>query len=266
MSVTILVVDDNPDILANVRDFLELKGWRVETATTAADAWERLAREAVDLLILDIGLPGMDGMTLCRRIRIADKRLPILMLTARDAVDDRVEGLACGADDYVVKPFALRELGARVEALLRRAFGSGVEMLRVGDLEMNLDNFSVRRAGEEIRLNPICLKILRTLMRRSPGIVSREALENEIWQGSAPQSDSLRSNLYLLRQAVDKPFDQPLIRTHPTLGWSISAEGAAPRRVERTDVGSKADLTDAAGGTLGALGTSSGGSRTMGFD
>ena len=97
MSVTILVVDDNPDILANVRDFLELKGWRVETATTAADAWERLAREAVDLLILDIGLPGMDGMTLCRRIRIADKRLPILMLTARDAVDDRVEGLAFGS-------------------------------------------------------------------------------------------------------------------------------------------------------------------------
>ena len=116
MSVTILVVDDNPDILSNVRDFLEIKGWRVETATTAADAWERLSREGIDLLILDIGLPGMDGMTLCRRIRINDKRLPILMLTARDAVDDRVEGLASGADDYLVKPFALRELGARVEA------------------------------------------------------------------------------------------------------------------------------------------------------
>lgn len=226
MSVTILVVDDNPDILSNVRDFLEIKGWRVETAMTAADAWERLSREGIDLLILDIGLPGMDGMTLCRRIRINDKRLPILMLTARDAVDDRVEGLASGADDYLVKPFALRELGARVEALLRRAFGESPERLRVGDLELNLKTLSVVRAGREIRLNPICLKILRTLMARSPGVVSREALEHEIWHGNPPQSDSLRSNLYLLRQAVDKPFPTALIRTHPTLGWSIDAPKA----------------------------------------
>ena len=134
MSIKILVVDDNSDILANVAEYLEMKGWIVECSLTSADAWERVHRSDIDLMILDVGLPGMDGMTLCRRLRSEGKTLPILMLTARDAIDDRVDGLMAGADDYLVKPFALRELAARVETLLRRTLGATNSTLTVGPL------------------------------------------------------------------------------------------------------------------------------------
>lgn len=121
MSIRILVVDDNPDILANVRDFLSMKdGWAPETASTGLEALERIDRSTFDLVILDVGLPDTDGMTLTRRLRASGFTAPILMLTARDTIDDRVEGLTSGADDYLIKPFSLRELAARVEALLRR--------------------------------------------------------------------------------------------------------------------------------------------------
>lgn len=170
MSIRILVVDDNPDILANVRDFLSMKdGWAPETASTGLEALERIDRSTFDLVILDVGLPDTDGMTLTRRLRASGFTAPILMLTARDTIDDRVE-----------------------------------------------------REGRDIRLNPTCLQLLRELMQQSPGIVSRRRLEAVLWQGEPPASDSLRSNLYLLRQAVDKPFDRPLIHTHPGLGWSVA--------------------------------------------
>lgn len=189
MSIRILVVDDNPDILANVRDFLSMKdGWAPETASTGLEALERIDRSTFDLVILDVGLPDTDGMTLTRRLRASGFTAPILMLTARDTIDDRVEGLTSGADDYLIKPFSLR----------------------------------VEREGRDIRLNPTCLQLLRELMQQSPGIVSRRRLEAVLWQGEPPASDSLRSNLYLLRQAVDKPFDHPLIHTHPGLGWSVA--------------------------------------------
>ncbi len=231
MAFRILVVDDNADILANVSDYLSMRGWSVESCTTSATAWERLSECQIDLLVLDIGLPGMDGVSLCRRIRIDNKKLPILMLTARDTVDDRVEGLAAGADDYLVKPFSLRELAARIEALLRRAYGAEQAVVRVGALEMNCETMRVTCAGQTIELNPTCLKILKALMLASPNVVSRERLEAVVWSGSAaPASDSLRSNLYLLRQAIDKPFGTELIRTHPRLGWSISAGGKNPRK------------------------------------
>ena len=225
MTIKILVVDDNSDILANVAEYLEMKGWIVECSLTSADAWERVHRSDIDLMILDVGLPGMDGMTLCRRLRSEGKTLPILMLTARDAIDDRVDGLMAGADDYLVKPFALRELAARVETLLRRTLGATNSTLTVGPLTMNLRTLKVTRNQIPIKLNPTCLKILRSLMSRSPAIVSRAQLELEIWPNDQPMSDSLRSNLYLLRQAIDKPFENEgaLLHTHQGFGWSIEA-------------------------------------------
>lgn len=224
MGFRVLVVEDSVDILSNVVEYLSTKGWSVEGTCSSADAWERLQAGGIDLLVLDIGLPGMDGLTLCRRIRLADAKLPILMLTARDSIDDRVDGLSAGADDYLVKPFSLRELAARLEALLRRAYGAENAVLRVADLALDCRTMRVTRAGRPIELNPTCLKILKTLMLASPGIVSRERLEAVVWSGMLPPaSDSLRSNMYLLRQAVDKPFAASLIQTHPRLGWSVSA-------------------------------------------
>ena len=134
MSIRILVVDDNVDIINNVREYLSLKGWTVEWCTTGSDALRRLQADPFDLLILDLGLPGLDGLTICRELRAAHSKLPILMLTGRDAIDDRVRGFEAGTDDYLVKPFSLRELAARVEALLRRSYGASEKVLRVGDL------------------------------------------------------------------------------------------------------------------------------------
>lgn len=223
MSIRILVVDDNPDILANVRDFLSMKdGWAPETASTGREALERIDRSTFDLVILDVGLPDTDGMTLTRRLRPSGFTAPILMLTARDTIDDRVEGLTSGADDYLIKPFSLRELAARVEALLRRSGANPAGRLTAGPLSLDLKTLRVEREGRDIKLNPTCLQLLRELMQQSPGIVSRRRLEAVLWQGEPPASDSLRSNLYLLRQAVDKPFDHPLIHTHPGLGWSVA--------------------------------------------
>ena len=130
-----------------------------------------------------------------------------------------------GADDYLVKPFALRELAARVETLLRRTLGATNSTLTVGPLTMNLRTLKVTRNQIPIKLNPTCLKILRSLMSRSPAIVSRAQLELEIWPNDQPMSDSLRSNLYLLRQAIDKPFENEgaLLHTHQGFGWSIEA-------------------------------------------
>lgn len=225
MSIRILVVDDNPDILANVKDFLSFHdGWIAETCLTGHAALERLQQFQYDLVILDVGLPDIDGLSITRRLREEGHQLPILILTARDTIDDRVAGLQSGADDYLIKPFSLRELAARVEALLRRSGTGSADRLIVGPLTLDLKTLRVTRDNQEIRLNPTCLQLLRELMQRSPGVVGRNRLEALLWQGDTPASDSLRSNLYLLRQAVDKPFDRPLIHTHPGLGWSISDE------------------------------------------
>lgn len=225
MSIRILVVDDNPDILANVKDFLSFHdGWIAETCLTGHAALERLQQSQYDLVILDVGLPDIDGLSITRRLRDEGHQLPILILTARDTIDDRVAGLQSGADDYLIKPFSLRELAARVEALWRRSGTGSADRLTVGPLTLDLKTLRVTRDNQEIRLNPTCLQLLRELMQRSPGVVGRNRLEALLWQGNTPASDSLRSNLYLLRQAVDKPFDRPLIHTHPGLGWSVSDE------------------------------------------
>ena len=221
MSLAVLLVDDNTDILCNVRDYLEMNGMAVETAINGKEALERMSQRSYAVCVLDIGLPDVDGLTVCKTLRANGDKTPILMLTARDSIDDRVTGLEVGADDYLIKPFSLRELNARVQALVRRAYGDSEMKLRVGDLTFDLSTTQVNRAGNPIKLNPTCLTILKELMLRSPAIVSRSRLEAQVWGGGAPDSDSLRANIYLLRQAIDKAFDKKLIHTHPGLGWSI---------------------------------------------
>lgn len=222
MSLPILIVDDNVDILYNVRDYLVIKGFSVETALNGADALERLKNGSYSLCVLDIGLPLIDGLSICQLLRREGNSIPILMLTARDSIDDRVRGLEVGADDYLIKPFSLKELAARIEALLRRSYGSEKDVLQVADLTFNLKTLKVTRANTSIKLNPTCLSILKELMAKSPAVVSRSRLETVVWNGSPPDSDSLRANLYLLRRAIDKPFDTALIKTHSGLGWSLS--------------------------------------------
>ena len=150
------------------------------------------------------------------------------MLTARDTLEDKLVGLDAGADDYLVKPFEIRELEARIRTLLRRQRGAVVaETLRIADLELDLATMQVKRGGQPIRLMPIGLRLLTVLMRASPRVVSRQQLEREVWGDVLPDSDTLRSHLYALRKAIDKPFARPLLHTIPGVGYRLAACDAA---------------------------------------
>ena len=144
----ILVIEDNRDILANVLDYLELKGYVVDCAQDGLSGLHLAATQDYDLIVLDLMLPGIDGLQVCKRLRDdAGRDTPIIMLTARDALPDRIKGLQAGADDYLIKPFALSELVARIEAILRRSQGSRKHKLHVGDLHYDLDTLQATRAG-----------------------------------------------------------------------------------------------------------------------
>lgn len=224
----ILVIEDNRDILANVLDYLQLKGYTVDCASDGLSGLHLAATEQYDLIVLDIMLPGIDGYQVCLRLREdAGRDTPIIMLTARDALNDRLQGLKTGADDYLIKPFALSELVARIEAILRRSQGSRKRMLKVGDLSLDLDTLQVVRAGQPLKLNPIGLKLLEILMRRSPAVVRRDTFEEALWGENLPDSDSLRSHIHQLRQVIDKPFERPLLHTVHGVGYRLS---------EKTDV------------------------------
>ncbi len=219
----ILVIEDNRDILANILDYLELKGFTVDCAQDGLSGMHLALTQTYDLIVLDIMLPGMDGYQLCQKLRQeAGNNTPIIMLTARDALDDRLKGLQAGADDYLVKPFALSELVARIEAVLRRSSGANKRMLEVADLHYNLETLEVSRAGQLLKLNPIGLKLLAVLMQRSPAVVRREALEEALWGDDIPDSDSLRSHIHQLRQTIDKPFTTPLLHTIHGVGFRLA--------------------------------------------
>lgn len=224
----ILIIEDNRDILANIADYLAARDYGVDCAEDGLSGLHLAATQHYDLIVLDIMLPGIDGYQLCQRLREDARRdTPIIMLTARDALEDRLRGLNAGADDYLLKPFALAELAARIEAVTRRSCGDRRRVLRVGDLTYDLDTLQVSRAGKGLKLNPIGLKLLAVLMQKSPAVVRREALEEALWGDDSPDSDSLRSHIHLLRQTIDKPFPAPLLHTVHGLGY---------RLVEHSDV------------------------------
>ena len=220
----ILLVEDNRDIAEMVAEFLERKGYAVDHAGDGVTGLHLAVTNPYDAIVLDLMLPGLDGLALCRKLREEAKRdTPLLMLTARDTVDDKVLGLEAGADDYLVKPFDIRELEARIRTLLRRQRGTVVaETLRVGDLLLDTSTLEVTRAGQPIKLMPIGHKLLAVLMRASPRIVSRQQLEREVWGDVLPDSDTLRSHLYALRKAIDKPFDRPLLHTVAGAGYRLA--------------------------------------------
>ncbi|MCX7180783.1 MAG: response regulator transcription factor [Proteobacteria bacterium] len=224
MPLRILVVEDNPDLAANLVDYLEAKGHLTDATGDGISALHLATRNSYDVILLDLVLPGLDGVSMCRRLREeVGKLTPILMLTARDALEDKITGLEAGADDYVVKPFELRELAARIKALARRSqAASPRQKLQIGDLLFDTATFQVVRAGKVLELPPIPLRILETLMRASPRVLDREELERSVWGDTPPDSDSLRAHLHLLRSAVDKPFDKPLIHTLRGIGWQIA--------------------------------------------
>jgi DNA-binding response OmpR family regulator len=222
-SLKILVVEDNPDLAANLVDFLESRGHAVCAAGDGLTGLRLASAGNHDVIILDLVLPGLDGITLCQRLRRDHGcSTPILMLTARDSIEDKITGLEAGGDDYLVKPFVLREVEARLKALVRRASGdSPRQRLQVADLEFDTATYRITRAGQTIDLPPIPAKLLEALMRASPRVLSRDDLERAVWGNAPPDSDALRAHMHLLRNGIDKPFDQPLLHTLRGIGWQL---------------------------------------------
>lgn len=220
----LLVIEDNPDLLENLSDFFTDRGHEVDLAYNGLSGLNMALSGKYDVIILDLMLPGMDGLEVCARLRSEGIDIPLLMLTARDTLSDKLEGFDSGADDYLVKPFALPELEARITALVRRRRGKMVgTQLVVADLRFDLDRLRVERAGRRIELGPTPLRLLELLMRRSPGVVRREELEREIWGDEPPDSDALRTHMHALRSAVDQRAEVPLVRTLRGIGYQLAA-------------------------------------------
>jgi DNA-binding response OmpR family regulator len=223
--VRVLIVEDNRDICANIAAYLEKHSYILDFAYDGISAMHLALTNPFDVIVLDLMLPGMDGLSFCKKLR-ADANIdkPVLMLTARDTLDDKLKGFEAGADDYLVKPFALQELHARLQALYKRSHGKTDNLLTVGELTLNRSTLQVHRAGLRVDLNPTCMKLLQRLMEEAPAVVDREALETLLWADELPDGDALRSHMYKLRQAIDRPFDSPLIHTVHRIGYRIAED------------------------------------------
>jgi DNA-binding response OmpR family regulator len=222
-SKSVLLIEDHADIAEMVGVYFENRGYVVDYAADGITGLHLAVSNPYDAIILDLMLPGMDGLDVCQKIRQdARNDVPVIMLTARDTLDDKVTGLDRGADDYLVKPFAIQELEARVRALIRRHSGEiKKEVLSVGELSIDTSTLKVTRADKELVITPIGLKILSVLMRASPAVVSRRELERQVWGDILPDSDTLRSHMYNLRKVVDKPFDRNILLTVQGSGFKI---------------------------------------------
>ncbi len=219
----ILIIEDNPDIVANIYAFFEPKGFELDNAHNGISGLALAANNRYDVILLDVMLPGMNGTKLCKTLREEwHNKTPILMLTARDTILDKVAGFDSGADDYLVKPFSLVELELRIKALIRRQQDEYFEhSITVGDVTLNASEHKVIRAGSVLKLTPTGFKILNILMSASPRVVSKNELEEKVWGEDIPSSDALRTHLHGVRVQVDKPFVTPVIVTVPGVGYQI---------------------------------------------
>ena len=219
----ILVIEDNPDLAGNLCDFLEARRHTVDIVHNGLAGLRFCLENTYDVIVLDLTLPGMDGLEVCSRLRAAGRSTPVLILTARDTLANKLEGFGSGADDYLVKPFAMPELEARLLALARRGRGElTTALLMVADLTFDPKTLRVERGGQRIELAPIPLRILSTLMRYSPGVVRREDLEREIWADNPPDSDALRAHIHALRSAIDRGAEAPLLHTVRGIGYQLA--------------------------------------------
>ena len=219
----ILLIEDNLDLSANVGEFLESRGHDIDYARDGISGLQLAGGDGYDAVILDLGLPGLDGVTLCQRLRAAARRdVPLLMLTARDTEADKLRGFEAGADDYLTKPFSLLELHARLKVIVRRTMNSkGV--LEIEDLTFDLRTLLVRRGTRTIALAPIGMRILEQLMRASPGVVTREQIERTVWGSDPPDSDAaLRGHIASIRNALEVGDERKLLHTVHSTGYRLA--------------------------------------------
>lgn len=220
----ILIVEDHPDILANLYGFLEPKGHQLDSARNGYGGLALASEHDYDVIVLDVMLPGLNGLELCQKLRKdLGKTTPVLMLTARDSLPDKVAGFDSGADDYLVKPFSLVELEVRLMALVRRSAATHAvhTTMRFGELSYDPDTQEAWRAGVPVVLTKTGYTLLRCLLAAAPRIVTRESIEHAVWGDDRPDSDALRTHIHSLRQAIDKPFATPMLQTVSGVGYKL---------------------------------------------
>ncbi|HEX7949558.1 MAG TPA: response regulator transcription factor [Candidatus Limnocylindrales bacterium] len=218
----ILVVDDDPKIRAVVRRGLAFEGYRMVEAATGEEALEKVREHLPDLVVLDLMLPGIDGIEVTRRLRSSGDEIAILVLTARDEVKDRVEGLETGADDYLVKPFSFEELLARVHALLRRRTAPAGEMLRFADLELDVDAREARRGSRTIELTTTEYNLLLLFMRHPRKVLTRDVIMEHVWEYDFEgESNVLEVYVRYLRSKLEAAGEQRLIHTVRGAGYVL---------------------------------------------
>lgn len=219
----VLIVEDNRDIAENIADYLEPLGHALDFAADGPGGLRLAGERRFDAIVLDLNLPGFDGLTLCRRLREElHVTTPVLMLTARDQLDDKLAGFQAGTDDYLVKPFSVKELEARLLALVKRNRGNAASgTLRVADLEYDTDTLQARRGGNDLELNPVQRKLLELFMRNSHRVLTRAELEQHLWGDDVPDKDVLRTHIYGLRNIIDRDFSPKLLHTVHGTGYRL---------------------------------------------
>lgn len=224
----ILLIEDHHDLAANIGEYFTQRGHVVDYAGDGLSGLHLAAVNAYDALVLDVGLPGLNGLDLCRKLRgEARSPVPVLMLTARDTERDKLTGFEAGADDYLTKPFSLPELEARLKALTRRG-APPADVLRVADLSFDLRSLVVRRGSRRLELTPAGLKLLEALMRAAPAVVARPAAERALWGDNPPDSDAaLRGHIHALRAALDPPQVPKLLHTMHGIGYRLALDDEA---------------------------------------
>ncbi|MEM7218265.1 MAG: response regulator transcription factor [Pseudomonadota bacterium] len=221
MNIRALLVEDNLALAETVVAYLALEQIDCDFAANGVQGKELAGNAAYDVVLLDINLPKMDGLAVCEALRAQGIDSPVLMLTARDTLEDKLAGFQAGTDDYLVKPFEMRELVVRVKALAKRRSGQSQQLV-VGPLIMEVARKTLTRDGEAISLSPTSWKILSLLMRESPNVVSREKISYAIWgDDDQPDSDVLKVHLHRLRQKIDKPFADKLLHTVANHGFAL---------------------------------------------
>jgi len=218
----ILIVEDDHRIAASIKKGLEQEKYAIDVSYDGEDGYDLASSENYDLLILDLMLPKIDGMQICRQIRQGNNDVPILILTAKSQVEDKVSGLNCGADDYLTKPFAFEELLARIRALTRRPKNMVDSVLTIEDLTMNTINYEVKRSGKSINLSGKEYALLEVLMRHPRQILTKEQIINHVWDYEADVlPNTVEVYIRNIRNKIDKPFKSKLIQTVRGFGYKI---------------------------------------------
>lgn len=218
----VLLVEDCQQVAEIIFEYFEALDVELDYAATGTLGLSLAKEHEFDCIVLDIMLPGLDGISVCKTLRAQGVNTPIIMLTARDTNHDIKLGLDIGADDYLVKPFDIEILEARINSLTRRNNGSCFKTsLSLGTVKLDLTTHQVWREQQEVKLNPSCFKILKLMMEKFPALASRQEIEQILWPNDSPDQDVLRKHIYQLRHKIDKPFTKELIKTVPKLGYRM---------------------------------------------